>query len=48
MSIYGIGILGVIFLAVCGTQFQTDKDLLTLMVIGFGMLVICEGKGRKK
>jgi hypothetical protein len=48
MSVLGIGIVGLILLTVCGTQFGTDKDLLTIMIVGFGLLVACEGKGKKK
>ena len=48
MSIFGMGIVGLILLTVCGTQFGIDKDLLTIMVVGFGLLVACEGKGKKK
>ena len=48
MSVFGIGIVGLILLTVCGTQFGIDKDLLTIMVVGFGLLVACEGEGKKK
>ena len=48
MSVLGIGIVGLILLTVCGTQFRTDKDLLTIMIVGFGLLVACEEKGKKK
>lgn len=44
MNKYVIGIFGVMMLTVCGVKFQTDSDILMLLVIGFALIVLASDK----
>ena len=39
-----IGIFGCALIAVCGTQFGTDKNLLIMLVIAFALIVLSDKK----